>query len=134
MFFVRIFLILLILLFCLIILNEEVESWCNDSYSACKSKFEKIAHNLNDTSYNVPAEAQRPNMPMKEYYEKHDQITTELMMNTRLAFREQYHVGSVMKDGFNADLPENAMWKNGVIVLGEDVRQQRQKEAAKTGK
>lgn len=104
-------------------LNDEVECWCNDSYSRYKSKYDKILHNMKDESYTIPLIDRQPLESMQDFYANHEQNLIAGMMRTRLKFKEQTHVGTVMRDGFNADLPPDAMWKGGVIVVGEDIRQ-----------
>ena len=127
----RILLIGLIAFLFLYLVNEEVELWCNDTCSRYTSKYDRVIHNLSDSGFVIPEEARKPKQSMKEYYADHKDILTNLLMGTRLKYQEQYHTGTVLRDGFNADLPENAMWKNGVVVIGEDIRELNIKEAAK---
>lgn len=123
----RIFLVLLMLGVALYALNDEVECWCNDSYAKYKSKYDRILHHITDDGYTIPQADRQPTESMKDLESNQQSNLVAAMMRTRLKFKQQNHVGSVMKDGFNADLPENAMWKGGTIVVGEDIRQLVQK-------
>lgn len=119
---IRAFLVLLMAGALLYALNNEVEGWCNDSYARSKSKFDRIRDHITDDSYTVPLADRRPTVGVREFYADNDANLTATMLRTRLKFRDQHHVGSVMRDGFHADLPPDAMWKGGVIVVGDDIR------------
>lgn len=105
-------------------LNSEVEGWCHDEYSRAKTQWDRIVYNLTDESYTIPEAQRQPALSMKEFYAVPDRGLMDLMMRTRLTFKSQNHIGTVMRDGFHIDLPENTMWRGGVLVSGEDVRRQ----------
>lgn len=121
----RVCLLLLLLGVVLYTVNTEVENWCHDEFSRCKSRWDKVRYNLADENYTVPEAQRQPTLSMAAFYAVPDRGLTDSMLRTRLTFKTQPHVGTVLRDGFHVDLPENAMWRGGVLVLGEEVRQQR---------
>lgn len=129
--FIRVALLLLMVGAALYVLNEEVESWCTDTYDRYQSKYDRLVNNLTDTDFTIPELQRRPPVSMTEFYATRDQTLTNMMMATRLRFQQQNHMGTVMRDGFHADLPDNAVWRGGVIVMGENIRTEVQKAAVK---
>ena len=114
--YLRLFLIFLILFVALFALNSEVSNWCSDQYHQ--------VWDIHDKSYVIPESQRQPGMSMKKFYANEDRGLMDMMMRTRLLFKRQNHIGTVMKDGFHADLPEGTTWRGGKIVTGDDVKQQ----------
>lgn len=120
----RLALFLLLAFLLLYAVNSEVEHWCDDEFSRCKSRWGKFMHNLTEQQFLIPEAHRQPLVSMKEFYAVPDRGLTDLMLRTRLTYRAQNHLGTVMRDGFHIDLPEDTMWRGGVLVSGPDVRQQ----------
>lgn len=106
-------------------LNSELESWCHDEYSRYMSKWRKFWHNLSDHSYEIPVSQRQPTLSMKDFYAVPDRGLMDLMMRTRLTFKNQHFLGTVFRDGFHIDLPEDTMWRGGVLVSGPEVQKLR---------
>jgi len=86
---------------------------------------------LKDVNYTIPLADQKPQFAFPEYQKNREKILTDLMLKTRMKFTQQYFVGSVMRDGFNATLPNNAMWKGGKIEIGNHIAKLISKESEK---
>lgn len=109
----RVFLVLLMVGVVLYALNQEVDGWGGcDRWTATWD------------DYTLPAAQRQPALSMKEFYAVEDRGLLDMMMKTRLTFKAQNHLGTVLRDGFHIDLPENTMWRGGKLVRGEEVRQQ----------
>lgn len=109
--------------------------YCLDS-STGRISVEKISalnSSLQDLEYTIPEQDRVPPFSPREYRVNRDKIATDIFMKSRLQFKEQYFVGSPLRDGFHAELPLNAMWKGGKVEMGEHVAALRRKEAEKTG-
>ncbi len=77
-----------------------------------------LTSQLVEDEFMIPADKRRADKSIQEYYDNRQAHVWGDLLATRQLFLSQYHVGTVMKDGFRADLPENAMWKNGKIEIG----------------
>jgi hypothetical protein len=77
-----------------------------------------------DTLYQIQIQHRMPTISFKEYIQLEDRGLTDMMIRTRLTFKNQPYIGTVLRDGFHVELPDNAMWKDGTIVVGDDVRNQ----------
>lgn len=87
--------------------------------------------NIKEENYNINLKDRRPLERMKDFYQKQEQILKDHLINTRLQFKAQHFVGSVMRDGFHSDLPSNAMWQGHKVVMGKEIEQIRKKEIEK---
>lgn len=81
---------------------------------------------LTENEYIIPDDRRNTDLSVQAYYETRDKIVLNEMLTTRQTFINQYHVGTLFKDGFRNDLPEDAMWKDGKICIGPQVRKLRQ--------
>ena len=121
----RIFLLLLILFVVVYTVSSEMDSWCSHSdFDSHGGSSRNMWDTIKDQNYTIEESKRQPQLSMKEFYQVEDRGLTDMMMRTRLTFKRQNHIGTVMRDGFHADLPEGTMWMNGKLVMGEDVRQQ----------
>jgi hypothetical protein len=93
--------------------------------------FKSITENLRDLNYNVPIKDRRPLERMVDYYKNQEKIMMDLLVNTRMKFRQQHFIGTVMRDGFHSDLPDNAMWRGSKIEMGDNIAKMLVKEAEK---
>lgn len=120
----RMVLVLLMLVVVVYAVTQEMDSWCRDEYSHSKGPWDRVVSNWHDDSYTVPEAQREPALSMKEFYAVEDRGLLDWMMKTRLTFQAQNHMGTVLRDGFHVDLPVDTMWRGGVLVRGEAVRQQ----------
>jgi len=84
-----------------------------------------------EANFVVPEADRKPKVSMLEFYKKQDDLIWEMILKSRLEFKEQHFVGTVMKDGYHADLPSDCMWKNGKVEKSREVQKIRAEEAAK---
>lgn len=75
-----------------------------------------------DTNHTIPEHHRDPGVSIHEFNKIKQQASIDAMLKTRLTFKEQPYFGSVMRDGFHADLPENAMWKDGIVAVGPEIQ------------
>lgn len=72
--------------------------------------------------FKIPEQHRRPASSLSDFYTNHSKLVVEPYLTTRLKYKKQYHVPSVMVDGFHSYLPENAMWRNGIVEISDDVK------------
>jgi hypothetical protein len=77
--------------------------------------------NYTNSDFNVSEDDLKPKESPSEYREKRDNILFKQLVKQKMTFPKQHIDGTVLTDGFNADLPDNAKWENGVIVVGKHV-------------
>lgn len=102
---------------------DDRDPTSDSCYARLRSGSQSLFSQLQEKDFVIPEPQRKPQQSMKEFYEQQAQITRQMYMGSKLQFR-QASVGSVMQDGFHADLPPNAKWEAGRIVMGENVRQQ----------
>ncbi len=109
--------------------SADVAAWCDDK----RLQFEGLWRNFRDMQYNVPEGHRRPQATVREWNRDREAKLTEFALATRRKYLKQYHVGSIRKDGFHADLPENAVYRGFKVVTGPEVKAQN-RTAAKAGR
>ena len=92
-----------------------VEIWCNERIQAMKHRYERMNHFLKDHDFDVPENRRRPTQAMREFYQYQDQSKLQNMIETRKKWDYQYHMGSVLLDGYDAFLPDGDKWEHGKI-------------------
>jgi hypothetical protein len=123
LFLLRGLIIVFIIFVILYAVNPEIECWCNERWETVQEKYGGISDALRDKNFNVPLGDRRPPERMKDYYRKQDTKLFGHVLKTRNKYKTQYHLGSVMKTGFHSDLPPDAMWRDGIVEIGEDIRE-----------
>jgi len=116
----RIFLVFFILIFLVYYMSDDVQIWCREKYGT----FKNLPDILPGYNIEIPPDKRQPNVSIKEFYKDRESRKRKELIETRLKFKAQPFVGSVMTDGFHADLPEGTKWKGGTIVGGQEVQQE----------
>jgi len=130
LFLLRGFIIILIIFMILYAVNPEMECWCNERWETVQEKYTGISDAFKEKNFNVPETDRRPEQRMKDYYRRQDTHLFGQLLHTRNRYKTQHHLGSIMKDGFHADLPPDAMWRDGIVQIGEDIRELSIRKAA----
>lgn len=117
---------LVLLCFALFLLISDPISDNGDYYKPWS-----IINQWKETNFIVPETARKPAVSIQEFYQKQDDLIWEMILKSRLEFKEQHFVGSVMKDGFHSDLPADCMWKNGKIEKNKTIYNLRKAETEK---
>jgi len=122
------FFVFLIVFLVVVILNENEYASCSSSvlpFSQVKSSsreyFQRLLSQIDENEFIIPENDRKPKEDIKEFYKNQDQKLFNQLITTRSKYVNQHHVGSVIKDGFNTNLPENYMWKNSKIETGKHV-------------
>jgi len=115
-----------LLVFALFLLVSDPTSDNGDYYKPWS-----IVTQWREANFVVPESDRKPKISMSEFYQKQDDLIWEMILKSRLEFREQYFIGTVMKDGFHSDLPPDCMWKNGKIEKSKVIENLRKAEAEK---
>lgn len=114
----RIVLIAFLLVFFLYYMSDDVQIWCRERYGA----FENLPDILPGYNLDIPAEKRHPDVSIREFYADREGRIRRELIETRMKFKAQPFVGSVMTDGFHSDLPLGTKWEGGTIVGGEKVK------------
>ena len=119
LFFLRGLLLVVLVLSLLYYLVPSFETALNERIAVFKDKADKVANFVKDNHYNVPVEHRKPLLKMKDFYKQQNKILQKQLIDSRLTFQQQNHLGTNLTDGYNALLPEGYKWQNGMIILDE---------------
>ena len=126
--------VMLLAFFIFIILFDESDENTGGWYSKMKHSsrhiFNSAFSQLKEHDYVIPVNQRRPLESVAEYYAKRDETLITMLVTTRGKFTKQHHLGTVMKDGFHTDLPNDAMWKDGKIEIGSEIQEQAESAAS----
>ena len=126
--------VLLVIFFIFLICTDEnytTTGWFAQLRSTSRRHFNAVVSQLHEDEYVIPPHHRKPELSVKEYYKQREEILFAQMMSTRNKYQQQYHIGTVMKDGFHTDLPDNAMWRNGKVEMSAEIAELRSKAETK---
>ena len=76
------------------------------------------------TDYVVPEKHQKSALDIDAFYQTQSQQLDQAELDNRRTFYSEKKVGSVLNNGFNAALPENARWQGGKLRVGAHIKSQ----------
>lgn len=121
--------LVIIILVVLYAVNPEIECWCNERWEIVQERYSNMSNAMKDVDFDVPLNKRRPKESIKDFYRSQESVLFGQLFSTRGKYLTQHHVGTVMKDGFHTDLPDNAMWRNGMVVIGPEIAELSKKKA-----
>lgn len=122
--------VLLVMLLVLAVLSDKGKDLMQEKYEGLQSWYEASWDKLRDVDYNVPPLQQSPALTVTKFYENRDATLLAQHLKSRSTYKNQLFVGSVMKNGFSADLPKDCMWQDHMVVKGQHIQKLNEAKAA----
>jgi hypothetical protein len=78
--------------------------------------------NQHGSTWEVDPDKRNPGLSIEEFYRTRTERRHKALIETRAMYPTQHHEGTLLTDGFHADLPPDSMWKDHTIVRGPEVQ------------